>query len=163
MLGRRSARPADGRQETARGRAGRKRGERPFGPGPVDATEVIDLRQVAGAGLDEREDRGDQDEVGPDSPPSTPRAVLQMNAMDGGQHRRGQHGSGERSGESGARAAPPPASAAPAAIAFALPGGPHTPSSKAAGGRLETVSLEPAEQLLRAVADEQTTDGRPQE
>ena len=111
----------------------------------------------SGSGLGQREHGGDQDQVVLVAAVGHPRAVLEVDAIDGGEHRGGQRRGGQRSRGAEHEQGATPASAGRRRARGACRAAAEVLEELA--GALEAVAAEPAEQLLGAVADEEATDG----
>ena len=139
------------------GHACQERPRGPFRTAPLAAQRRVHGRRT-GTGLGQREDRGDQHDVVLVAAVSRPRPVLEVSAVDRGQHRRGQdRGRDRRRGaERNQRTAAGFGGSRGERVALA---GPQAEGLEPLGGALEAVAAEPAEELLGAVSDEETADG----
>ena len=143
------------------GDAHRSGEQRPAGTAPLRPERVVE-RDVAGADLGEGEHGGDQDRVVFVAAVGRPRPVLEVDAVDRGQHDRGERPRRQRRGES-ERERRPAAGLGDTGGEGIAPTGPHAESLEHLRGGLEPVSAEPSEQLLGPVPEEKAPDGEPEQ
>jgi hypothetical protein len=128
---------------------------------PVLAERRVD-RRLAGTGLGERERGGDQNHVVLVAAVGRPRTVLEVDAVDRGEHRGDQDRSGQRCGCAEQQQGPAPGLCGAGRQRVTLTGT-QPEILKELTGALEAMAAKPAEQLLGAVSDEESAHGETEE